>query len=354
MIQLQKKENPMINRRFFYLITIFLYFFCGITYTQNALTYERSGGRLGDQLLYYAKRKILERDFNLILYECSFPFSDKFILHGAEKRFNRHIAQQYKRKVKIQNALQIKNNSSQKKTLYIANFYTRTENHFKRMWRDPEYAQEIKKMLSPTIAIHKLDLPKDKICVAVHIRKGSGPDQPLASVQLYSGHHGQVSYHHTNKRPPHYSDKRWPTKFPPDQYYIDQIKKLSEMLNDQPLYVYLFTDHKNPQQLCNLYKNKIGKNNITFDYSRKSNYQNRIIDDLFNMAEFDCLIRSSSHFSQSAQLIGNHIIVFFPKHVIWKDKTLIIDKVGILQKNEIPQKSRIIIDTCEYVYEDAS
>ena len=176
---------------------------------------------------------------------------------------------------------------------------------------------EIKKMIKPYKPLPEFNLPENIITVAVHVRKGGGFDAPLLSKQ----------------KSPFYADQRWPTKFPPDQYYIDQIKQLSEMLGDPPLYVHIFTDHQKPTEIVERYRKAVSKPNITYHCREEGNRHDRnILEDLFAMAKFDCLIRGSSHFSLSAQLIGNHMIVIHPKKAKWEGNKLIIEEVNTIIK----------------------
>jgi hypothetical protein len=68
-----------------------------------------------------------------------------------------------------------------------------------------------------------------------------------------------------------------------------------------------------------------------------------VIDDYWNMAQFDCLIRAASNFSRSAQLLGDHKIILFPKHAGWIDDKNIVDVVGIALYNK--QARNIITET---------
>src|SRR5439155_21357397 len=125
---------------------------------------------------------------------------------------------------------------------------------------------------------------------------------------------------------------------------IDQLIFLSELLNDQPLYVYIFTDDKDPLSLMHLYEKVINKPNIQFDCRKEKNQHNmNVLDDYWNMAQFDCLIRSSSLFSCSAQLLGNHKIIISAQHGEWIGDILVINKIGITvynkKKNSLNEKT---------------
>jgi len=129
-----------------------------------------------------------------------------------------------------------------------------------------------------------------------------------------------------------FSDKRWPTRFPPMQFYIDQIIYLQKHFNYAPLYVHIFTDDKNPKKLVDIIKKNMLHDNIQFYYKEKNNiYDANVLDDLFTMAQYDCLIRPGSNFSKVAQLLGNHKIIIYPSQSTWlTDKKLLINKITVL------------------------
>ena len=122
-------------------------------------------------------------------------------------------------------------------------------------------------------------------------------------------------------------DKVRPGKFPPDQYYLDQIKQLSNVLDDPPLYIHIFTDYESPYELVKKYDEYLKMNNIEFGYTPKG--ESGVVIDLFNMIRFDCFIASLSTFAFAAQLLGEHKIIINPSHLTWQGKKLIVDEVKI-------------------------
>jgi len=170
----------------------------------------------------------------------------------------------------------------------------------------------------------------------VHVRKGGGFDKPLFSEQrldeldynLYSDWKPSAKHKTT------YCDCKYPFKFPPDKYYVDQIKKIYEILGDVPLHVHIFTDELNPSYIVNKYQQAVAHLDITFS-SRPDgeSYKTSIIEDLFAMTQFDCLIRSWSNFSFFADVLGDYILVTYPDSFCWKKSVshyqLIIDEVEV-------------------------
>ena len=322
-----------------------------ITRAWHGLTFAQHGGRFGDQILYYIKGEMLADKYGLDLYLCTRHNRGRELYQLALARhhphYNRRIRRQFERVISIQNESQINVNSNVR-TLHIINFYIKAENVFDYIDTHPLFLQKLKKMINPRVSIPSLNLPEDKITVAVHVRKGIGHDPPLASQQQYADHHNLVTYNTYHK---YISDQKYPFKFPPDQYYIDQIIKLSELLDDQPLYVYLFTDHPRPETLIATYKKAINKPNIIFDCRKNNNYARHVLYDFFGMIQFDCFIRGGSNFSIGAQLIGNHRMVIYPQRAQWIGKKLVIDQVGIIIRDQELHKTRFLTSNAHYVCE---
>lgn len=129
--------------------------------------------------------------------------------------------------------------------------------------------------------------------------------------------------------------KKSDIRFLPKQYYVDQIIKLSELLKNTPMFVYIFTDAKDRIGLINEIKDKVNLTNITWGYEPLNGIKNpSIIEDFDAMAQFDCLIRSHSNFSIAASLLGNHKIIITPTNARWVDKEiLLIDDISIIVHN---------------------
>ncbi|HVW99408.1 MAG TPA: hypothetical protein VHA52_03065 [Candidatus Babeliaceae bacterium] len=121
-----------------------------------------------------------------------------------------------------------------------------------------------------------------------------------------------------------------PLKFPPTQFYIDQIAMLSKFLDNRPLYIHLFTDDKNPQKLLQLLQQHVDLPNITYGYNNSGS----LIHDCYHMAQFDCLIKSTSTFSSIAQLIGDHMITIIPTESFWDSNILVINNTTWFIRSE--------------------
>ncbi len=296
-----------------------------IAQPNQAVTNYVNTGRFGDRIISYTTAKWISQRFNIPLFFKPFKYSSMLRFGREEKKYSKEIAKQFK-EVIVGNEQDIikhekKNNiifESKRRWFFISSSPS-IESTIEYMLQGQPFAAELRNMLEPVVPLPQITLPEDKITVAVHIRKGGGFDRPLNSIQYY---HSRLSK---------FADKIWPLKFPPEQYYVNQIKRISTLFDDAPLFMHIFTDARNPPSLVERIKGAVGKSNINFSCRHSGNTHNtHVIEDFYNMSRFDCLIRSGSHFSIAAQLLGNHKVIIYPKHFKWEGRRLIIDEVSII------------------------
>jgi len=327
----------MYHKPFVCLLTLLVFSWPNILIAPKykAVTYfKKEPTRFGDSLILYCNAKCIAHRLNITCLYHPFKFSHLLQLHTHETMYDKKIQKLFSPLicVVLPNKLPNYENTAAKihipwEKFNILYFYS---------LEHPDFLRELKNMIKPIIPLPELNLPKDKITVAVHVRKGGGFDPPLYSEQYYDNHGYPITYYlnqfMVSKKVDYaYSDIRFPKKFPPEQYYIDQIKMLSKMLNDQPLFVYIFTDDANPKRIVNKFNEILQKPNITFGYRESDNrHDANVLEDFFAMTKFDCLIRPDSLFSQAAQLIGKHKIIIYPQKAQWDNNKLIIKKVGII------------------------
>ena len=323
-------------------------------YPGSAVTYVlRKTSRFGDYIALYSAAKFLSEKYGIQLLYKRFPFSHLLVMDLCEKKYDKGLLNQFKKVFPIQTEKDfIKQSNPKRPSLYnICRVGFGFETVCSYAETNADFCNTLRKMIASIKPLGKFWLPQDRITVAVHVRKGGGYDRPLSSIQQFDGHLNSVEYTQTLVGcRPHcaYIDQKFPLKFPPDQYYIDQIKKLSEMLGDAPLYVYLFTDDPNPIAILEEYEWIIGKPNILFDCQKEENRHDlNVIEDFFAMTKFDCLIRPQSNFSRGAQLIGKYKIVIHPKKAAWVDGKLIINmvKIVICQEDGTFIKASVPVDT---------
>lgn len=315
-----------------------------------------------------------------------FEFSDKLAIHSLAKKYKpgKHGLLPAQKIAKFDD---IRPDKANQHMIYVTDlkFQISLIESFNTLhsyiFNNRRFYNKLKKLFQPTIPISLIDRPANITSVAIHLRSGQGFDRPLLSEQLYQGHEHLVTYStwilQKTKQPvmvqttsiptpkdnlifnaenilrtklstpynyvssspwkeTHYSfsDREHPTRFPPLQFYIDQIKFLYKNLNNRPLFIHIFTDHPKPQMLVDEIKKHIDAPNITYSYRQEGNsHDNNILDDLFAMMEFDCLIRPGSSYSKFAQLLGKHKIIIYPAKTTWiEEKKLLVNEVGIVFK----------------------
>ena len=268
-----------------------LLLFCMNIQCERVITYDLNGGRFGDCLSCYCKAKWFSYKHKLKLIYKPFIYSDQLAMHTIESMYTDNLVQSFDKIIKVKSEADITNNKD-KHVLFVSNFYSQTPGLYAYGFQDTQFAHDIKKVLTPIIPMPAIEKPADSITAAVHVRKGGGFDKPLASEQIF-------------KKGEQYADQIWPTKFPPDQYYIDQIKVLKRLVGvDTPLIIHLLTDDPNPTALATQYAEKINDPLIHFVFrSQDNSHDNNVIEDFYIMAQCDCLIRSSSLFAKAAQLL---------------------------------------------------
>ncbi len=301
----------------------------------NTITYKINPGRLGDHLLTYCLTKIISDMYKIPILCQPFNYSDKIALHEYEQWHTGkkipHLARKpyishFKRVIEITNSME---QSTKIPTLYICTLKSRLPecNGFNAMYQyvknNPTFKKHLIKMLTPIIPVEIIDLSDNMISIAVHVRKGGGYDQPLYTDYIQQKHH--------KKRSIYFADKICPRRFPPEIYYVEQIKYLARTFNDKHLFVHIFTDDQNPQAIVNRFKKELSQYPIIFSCRKNENQHDKhVLDDLLNMARFDCLIRPASSFSKIAQLLGNHQIIIYPKQAEWINRKLVVTKVGVI------------------------
>ncbi|RTL05884.1 hypothetical protein EKK58_06625 [Candidatus Dependentiae bacterium] len=323
----------MTQKIFFY---VYIFCFCAAYLDGAFVQYILSQGRFGDQLLAYAKAQYVANMYDLQLLYTPFDYSFYIGLHYAQLPHATDYQHSLQEVMVDQNTVV---NSLNSKTVYTVNLSTKhkditsLDSLFLYSLENEQFKNSIKRMLTPAIKIHPISWPKDCITVALHVRKPSGHDTKLSSKQIYNvDDYKNIEPTLIEKIRTMPSDKRYPHKFPPDQYYIDQINRLEDLFPDKAIYVYLFTDYKDPEMLVELYKPYIKNKNIILKcHTKQQQAYMRFIDDYYNMAQTDCLIRPSSNFSRAAQFIGDHKVIIYPKQACWYKDAVVIKTICVLK-----------------------
>lgn len=281
---------------------------------QNAITYNLSGGRFGDNLIAYFHAKWVARELGLPFLYKPFPYADQLLLSEMDQPLNGpfHFNNVFTPTQKYQ--ISDIPNSILMTISYFADFKPEYQSpwydnrlKFPVDWEDPDFHRELMACLTLKQPIKTATLPRKYLTVAVHVRRG-GSFEPFADGQ-----------------------KSMPLKFPPDSYYIAEIQRMAHIYPDKRLYVYIFSDDQHPKEIAIRYAAAIQNPNLVFNWenypSDDDSYQ--MFYDFFSMAKFDCLIRSGSSFSLMAGFLGNHKIIITPMHYILQGDDPVVDKVEI-------------------------
>lgn len=261
---------------------------------QSFITYELTWGRFGDHLVSYMHAKWLSYKYGLTLLYRPFIYSDRLVLDSEEKRFfsNERFARVFR--IPGEDVFQ---QELVPGALYMMPYFPESpyeRNAFGGMsfdvdWHDEGFIKELKKMIYPKIPTKKMVLPKDKMTVALHIRRGGSYD-------VFDE-----------------GNKSYPVKFPKNYFYVDALKEVYTILGAQPLYVYIFTDDQQPEKLAEYFSEIFKDTAITFDYRHTKNDHNvNVLDDFFALMQFDCLIRPDSNFSLCVSKIKKYLIEIAP------------------------------------------
>ncbi len=340
-----------IHNMIHYVLGFFLLISQNIIIGKTAIT-NAGEGWIGHATIAFCLAKFSSLKNNIPFFYRPFNYSDIFSIDLNEKLVDFN---QYQHKIRIKDEKEIISNLDKENVLFEVPINMQID-FIHPLWIN-EIKSDLKLKEGPRLEKIINQLPKDRISVAVHIRKGTGGAQQYdgvqSSLQYFTFDRSKVSYiqgvsdpynygsnFYTNKlfpikELPNKSfglvDKHsgWDTKFPPDQYYIDQIKKISNELKIKLLFVQIFTDDKNPESLVKRIEQAVSNPDIIFHYedNRRYSYKERAAQDIYNMSRFDILIRSQSYFGRVVEIVGNHKVIIYPLHAIWEHNKLIMNKI---------------------------
>lgn len=263
------------------------------------ITYEfpPTIGRFGDQLITWLKAQWAAHIKRLSSVYVPFLYSDHLNLCQSDNaEAPGHTSQ---RASNLDNIV-----SCDDKTLYVLDYnfkdprwrpmvaneeWKHFDDMFFAMKRDVTFFKKVFQKMKPSHEVALVQPPKHSISVAVHMRTGG--DWP--------------------------PDKTWPyhryLRFLPLDYYGHQIAFIAQHFKSRPLYVYIFTDDSNPTALVEQLKKIAQSPYITWDWRKTTNRHDlNVIEDMWSMAQFNCLIRPWSQLSRIAEFLGNHQLVTFP------------------------------------------
>ena len=297
----------------------------------HAVTFKPETGKhsLGHNIYTYSIAKWLSFKYEAPFFPVPFDYSNLFSIEVYEKFLDDAEKKNYACivEVKTEDELLKGLKNTIKPTLFVVDYATTI--HYKsslatNFYRPKKYeniylyAQHFKRfglaLRNALILKHQVcsfDLPKNEITVALHVKKGF--NSSLTSVQYKDELSNTVKKEHFS----HGIDCYLPLTFLPEQFYFDQLVKLSRFFKHAPLFVWVFTDDQNPKDIVENLIKRVSLPNITFSCVRRDVKEGKeddfMIEDLYNMSRFDCLIKAESAFPLAAQLMGKHKVIIYPQ-----------------------------------------
>lgn len=370
----------MVKKTLFFIFCIY-----HLSLLPHAITNGFEGWRrLGDNILTVCKTKYFAHEFNLPYYFSTFPYYDSFHFSTKEKPLTDDLKNTFKKMIFINSAKDITDNlASTEPILFVCVYLSATPAMYEHIKNNPIFEKEIQQIFTPYESIKNLAKAPEQLTIAVHVRKGGGFDWPLASNQefkldlpllnnneiyLYKRNAGMhcediwplrclpgpayiSETKHLAFKKTYYADYIWAIKFPPDQYYIEQIKTMISLSHTKSVKIQLFTDDPNPENIVTRYKKALANvpATIAFDYRKSDNsHDKNVIQDLFAMIQCDGLISASSSFAFTAMILGNHSSIIYPEHAITMQDKVIIDKIKVIQVTDSQDVTKRKVNSSVY------
>lgn len=254
---------------------------------ESVITYDVTGGRLGDHLLAYAKAKYIALKFNIPLLHNPFELSDQLVLDDIEEPYSKE--QEYQKTKKISS---IPKYITHDNVLYILtdkhwHGFNKTQEWYGLPY-DPGFFRVLKKYIRPKIKIPKIERSPNAVTIAIHVRTGGDYEDDKQEILKDKG------------------------KFPSKSYYITQLKIIGSLFSKKIIDVHIFTDESNPEYIIEMFREAFPDERYNWWCRMENNSHDcNVIEDLFMMAQCECLIRPRSCYSAIAQIIGNHKIISY-------------------------------------------
>jgi hypothetical protein len=259
---------------------------------QTAITYDFSGGRLGDNLLSYLHAKWFAYKYQIPLLYRPFPYSSELVLSEEELSYEEWASH-------FEDTYRFGFGCTQPTFpgLFFCPCFPeigweiqRHVGFFEKVdWKDKDFRRQVRKLVSPKTPLDLTYPPEDKVSIAIHIREGGGFDDEEHKL-------------------------KHPTKTPPFTFYVESLVKILDLFRGKPLYCHVFTDYAEPQELIDKMQRSLPADApIAFHYRKENNHHNSyVLEDFFSLFNFDILIRAESNYSVIPSLINDYAVVCFP------------------------------------------
>lgn len=265
--------------------------------TGCAVTYGFSGGRLGDNLVAYLRAKWIAMKFNIPFLYRPFPYSERFALHLREPEWD--STYQFMNIPLVHGEYMV--DPLAYSTLFHIPYTPEVKVEREQLgwlpqedvdWNDAVFHEEVVRCLKPLKPVKLIKLSKESVNIGVHIRSPQSiVDQVWTGVELIL-----------------------PIKFPPEQYYTNQIRRLIKYYKNEMIHFHFFTDHNDPAGLIKIYQMKFIKYpNVSFGIRvNNTNSDEALFSDFYSIPLFDCFIGCGSNFSIVATKLGDYEILVNP------------------------------------------
>ncbi len=262
----------------------------------SAVAYAMNGGRFGDKLIAFCHARWLAYKYDIPLSYKPFEHSDQLSLSINHKHLSKKMYSEIVHFPRYGEKIEDLGIEREANKFYVIPYFPECRYdairqhriHFDVDWKDPGFKKALREDFRSLVPLNTIELPKDRLTVAVHIRTGGGFDSAMQR-------------------------RRFPLKFPPESFFVEYLKKISELFEDAPLYVHVFTDDEATKELLTSLEKEVNKPNITYGCREKDNhYTLNILDDFFALLQFDCLIRGESNFSLIASKLADYKVLVYP------------------------------------------
>lgn len=277
--------------------------------------YWKQGGRFGAQLYYFTKAFIFSKMNRIPLY---YTYKEHFEKLSIDEYFKPFVEEEFSdyQKVAVYEIDKYEDAADWKDTVFVCDSSTKLSVYrYLRKKRHP-YLKELRHILKPKNEISLPPIPEGFTSVALHVRTGVGRDGPFLQDQTEFDPNVE------------YEDYKYPMRFLPLSFFIEQLEWVYNQLDQGPLFVRIFTDDPMPEEICRKIREHFEGFRMVFQTSNDNNYENHVVNDWWEMSLYDCLVRPDSDFSEMAALIGCHKLLVFPVHAHFEETKLIIDEIA--------------------------
>jgi hypothetical protein len=140
-----------------------------------------------------------------------------------------------------------------------------------------------------------LDIEKGSLPPHLHVGASFPKDQ--ITVALYIARSNDLSIHD-------------PLAYPPDSFYIEELKRIQELFKNKDLYVTVFTEGVSLRAILQKYDRLLRRPNITL----VANEETGFISTLQAISKHDCFIHPQSHYTLLASLLKRYQLEVSPLH----------------------------------------